>query len=336
VTSPSFSNIFGGRTMKKVRSVLTLSAVALFASTLILTACGDDSSSQSSDSDTTVASSDIDGTFSLTVPQVEGDLTFDAPPTRIISLSPTATEMLWAIGAGDQVVAIDNMSNYPAEAQEKASGLSGFEPSIEAIADYNPDLVLVSYAPEGMADGLAALNIPVWYGYAPSDVDDVYAQIEILGAITGNVSNAAGVVADMKTKIDAAVSEVGDVGDATYFYELDNTYYSVTSNTFIGSLMTALGLTNIADGVQEGNDYPQLNAEVIIDKDPTFIFLADTAYGESAQTVAARPGWSTLGAVTGNRVVELDSDIASRWGPRMVDLVLSVADAVSAASIVAQ
>jgi iron complex transport system substrate-binding protein len=322
--------------MRKVRNLFTRGALVVAASTMLLAACGDDNDSISSDSDSTVATSEVDGTFPLTVAQAEGDLTFDEPPTRIISLSPTATEMLWAIDAGDQVVAIDNMSNYPQEAQAKASGLSGFEPSIEAIANYNPDLILVSYAPEGMADGLAALNIPVWYGYAPTNVDDVYAQIEILGAITGKVSNAATVIADMKTQIEEAVSAVGDVGDATYFYELDNTYYSVTSNTFIGSLMAAMGLRNIADGVQEGNDYPQLNAEVIIDKDPTFIFLADTAYGESAQTVAARPGWSGLGAVTGNRVVELDSDVASRWGPRVVDLVISVADAVSAALVAAE
>jgi iron complex transport system substrate-binding protein len=267
----------------------------------------------------------------LTISQAEGDLTFDVAPTRIISLSPTATEMLWAIGAGDQVVAIDNMSNYPAEAQEKASELSGFEPSIEAIAEYEPDLVLVSYAPEGMADGLAALNIPVWYGYAATTVDDVYAQIETLGAITGQVSNATTVVEDMKTQIDEAIESVDKPTGTTYFYELDNTYYSVTSNTFIGSLMTAFAMTSIADGVEDGNDYPQLNAEVIVESDPTFIFLADTAYGESAETVAKRSGWSSLSAVTNDRVVELDSDIASRWGPRVVDLVKSVAAALNAA-----
>jgi iron complex transport system substrate-binding protein len=298
---------------------------------MIFAACGDDGGSESSGSDTTVASSDSEATFPLTISQAEGDLTFDVAPTRIISLSPTATEMLWAIGAGDQVVAIDNMSNYPAEAQEKASALSGFEPSIEAIAEYEPDLVLVSYAPEGMADGLAALNIPVWYGNVATTLDDVYAQIQTLGAITGQVSNAVAVVEGMKTQIDEAIESVDKPTGATYFYELDNTYFSVTSNTFIGSLMTAFAMTSIADGVEDGNDYPQLNAEVIVESDPTFIFLADTAYGESAETVAKRSGWSSLSAVTNDRVVELDSDIASRWGPRVVDLVKSVAAALNAA-----
>ena len=322
--------------MFKLRSPLKRGAIALIASTMIFAACGDDSGSESSGSDTTAASSSAEGSFPLAVPQAEGDLTFNEAPTRIISRSPTATEMLWAIDAGDQVVAIDNMSNYPEEAQTKASELSGFEPNIEAIAEYNPDLVVVSYAPEGMADGLAALGIPVWYGNAATTIDDVYEQIETLGAITGKVSNAASVVEEMKTQIDEAISSAGEPTAATYFYELDNTYYSVTSNTFVGSLMSALGLTSIADGVEEGNDYPQLNAEVIIESDPTFIFLADTAYGENAETVAARPGWSSLTAVTSGRVVELDSDIASRWGPRVVDLVVAVSEALAAASVSAE
>lgn len=316
------------------RLSLVRGAIVVAASALVLTACGDDSNSNSG-SDTTAASN-TESTFPLTISQSQGDLTFEEAPTRIISLSPTATEMLWAIGAEDQVVAIDNMSNYPEEAQEKASKLSGFEPNIEAIAEYEPDLVLVSYAPEGMADGLAALNIPVWYGNAAITLDDVYEQIETLGLITGNGENAVAVIEDMKTQIDEAIASVDKPTGATYFYELDNTYYSVTSNTFVGSLMTAFGMVSIADGVEDGNDYPQLNAEVIIESDPTFVFLADTAYGESAATVAARPGWSNLSAVTGDRVVELDSDIASRWGPRVVDLVVAVADALNAAYATAE
>ena len=326
--------MFRIRTTSTRRSSLVRGVVVLAASVLVLVACGDDSDSDSG-SDTTAASN-TESMFPLTISQSQGDLTFDEAPTRIISLSSTATEMLWAIGAEDQVVAIDNMSNYPAEAQEKASELSGFEPNIEAIAEYEPDLVLVSYAPEGMADGLAALNIPVWYGNAAITLDDVYEQIETLGAITGNVDNAAAVVDDMKTQIDEAIASVDKPTGATYFYELDNTYYSVTSNTFVGSLMTAFGMTSIADGVEEGNDYPQLNAEVIIESDPTFVFLADTAYGESAETVAARPGWASLSVVANGRVVELDSDIAQRWGPRVVDLVVAVASALNAAYATAE
>lgn len=319
--------------MFTLRSPLKRGAIAIVASAFLFAACGGDGGSSSSDTaapDTSAPS--LEATFPLTISQAEGDLTFESAPQRIISLSPTATEMLWAIGAEDQVVAIDNMSTYPEEAQTKPNELSGFEPSIEAIAEFEPDLVLVSYAPEGMADGLAALKIPVWYGYAAITIDDVYSQIETLGAITGQVSNAAEVVSDMKTQIQDTLDSVSSPAGGSYFYELDNTYYSVTSNTFIGSLMAEFGLTNIADGVEEGNDYPQLNAEYIVESDPTYIFLADTAYGESAATVAARPGWEMLDAVVNSRVIELDSDIASRWGPRVVDLVAAVAGALSANS----
>jgi iron complex transport system substrate-binding protein len=316
--------------MSKLRSPLRRGILALVASAFLFAACGDDGGSSSGVDST--APGNAEAAFPLTVEQAQGDLVFEKAPTRIISLSPTATEMLWAIDAGDQVVAIDNMSNYPEEAQVVASQLSGFEPSIEAIAKYEPDLVLVSYAPEGMAEGLAALNIPVWYGNAAVTLDDVYAQIETLGAITGKLPNAKTLVDTMKTEIANALEGVTGVEGSTYFYELDNTYYTVTSNTFIGSLMSSFGLENIADGVADGNDYPQLNAEVIIQADPTYVFLADTAYGENAQTVSARPGWGSLGAVASGQVVELDSDIASRWGPRVVDLVIAVADAVKARS----
>lgn len=314
---------------KSRKPLLKRGVIALIASTMLFAACGDDNGSDSSGSDTTAASSPAEASFPLTVPQAEGDLTFEEAPTRIISLSPTATEMLWAIGAGDQVVAIDNMSNYPEEAQAKASDLSGFEPNIEAIAEYDPDLVVVSYAPEGMADGLAALDIPVWYGNAATTLDDVYAQIETLGAITGQVSNAASVVADMKTQIDEAVAGVEQMTDSSYFFELDNTYFTQTSNTLVGSLFASFGLVNIADGAEEGNNYPQLSAEVIIEENPTYIFLADTAYGETAETVATRPGWGSLDAVTNGRVINLDSDVAQRWGPRVVDLVSAIADALT-------
>lgn len=307
-------------------SPLKRGVIALVASAFLFAACGDDGGSSSSD---TTAPQTVEATFPLTVPQDQGDLTFESAPQRIISLSPTATEMLWAIGAEDQVVAIDNMSTYPEEALTKPNDLSGFEPSIEAIAEYNPDLVVVSYAPEGMAEGLAALNIPVWYGLAATTIDDVYSQIETLGAITGQVANASTVVSDMKSQIEEILGSAGDATGSSYFYEIDNTYYTLTSNTFIGSLMAEFGLSNIADGGDDANPYPQLNAEVIIEQNPTYIFLADTAYGESAATVAARPGWESLDAVVNNRVIELDSDIASRWGPRVVDLVQAVATALS-------
>ena len=287
-----------------VKRFTSLAALAAFLFTA--TACGDDSS----------ASPDT-----------------AAPELAIVSLSPTGTEMLFAIGAGDQVVAVEEYSNYPAEALEKPHDLSGFEPNVEAIAALDPDLVVMSDTK--IQDQLESLGIDVWVGPAAVTIDDVYTQLEQLGAVTGHIGEAAELVGQMKADIEAAVATVAAAevpSEAlTYYHELDPTLYSLTSNTFAGQVYSLFGLTNIADGAQEGNDYPQLNAEYIIEANPALIFLADAkCCGESAEGVAARPGWDTIAAVTQGGVITIDDDIASRWGPRIVDFVEAVAAAIVA------
>ncbi len=252
---------------------------------------------------------------------------------RIVSLSPTATEMLYAIGAGDQVVALDSLSTFPAETADKVTEISAFEPSAEAILGYDPDLVLISNDMNKITEQLTAADpdITVWTGAAAASLDDVYRQIGELGAATGREDAAAALVADMQSRIEAATAGVTAPEGASYFYELDNTLYSVTSNTFVGSLLKATGIANVADGVEEGNDYPQMNAEAIIKANPTIIFLADTkCCAQNAAEVAKRPGWSGIDAVKNGNVVELDDDVASRWGPRVVDLVTQMAEAIKA------
>lgn len=252
---------------------------------------------------------------------------------RIVSLSPTATEMLYAIGAGDLVVAVDSLSTFPAETADKVTEISAFEPNAEAILGYEPDLVLISNDMNKISEQLTAANpaIKVWTGAAAASLDDVYRQIGELGAATNRVEAADALVADMKSRIEAATAGVTAPEGASYFYELDNTLYSVTSNTFVGSLLKSMGIANIADGVEEGNDYPQMNAEAIIKANPTVIFLADTkCCGQNAAEVAKRPGWSGIDAVKNGNVIELDDDIASRWGPRVVELVTRMAEAVAA------
>jgi iron complex transport system substrate-binding protein len=212
--------------------------------------------------------------------------------------------------------------------------LSGFEPNVEAIAGMEPDVVLISYDPGDLEVQLEGLGIDTWTGYAAMTLDESYTQLAELGALTGHESGAATVIECMKTAISAITETVqemqADDDVASYYYELDDTYYSVTSNTFVGQLMSSLGLVSIADGVAEGNDYPQLNIETIVSSDPDYIFLADTlCCGQTAETVATRPGWSEMTAVLENRIVELDDDIASRWGPRVVDLLTTVANAIS-------
>mgnify|MGYP000663282520 FL=1 len=288
----------------------------------VLSACGGSSTS----TDTTVAMAS-EAVYPVTV----GDLTLDAQPLRIISLSPTATEMLYAVGAGAQVVAVDEYSNYPEEAAALGTMLSGFEPNIEAISGFMPDLVIASYDPGTLVEQLGALNIPVFIANAATSIDNVYEQIEQIGLLTGHADAALQLAAQMQTEIEAAIAGVvPPVEPISYFYELDNTLYSVTSNTFVGQIFNLFGLRNIADNVESGNDYPQLSAEVVVSSDPDLIFLADTkCCNETAATVAARDGWGGLKAVTNNHIVELDDDVASRWGPRIVELVVAIRDAVA-------
>ncbi len=296
----------------QLRTSVRVCAAALSVALIsLITACG-----SSSSSDITVAT---ETTVAVAVPQ------------RIVSLSATATEMLYAIGAGPQVVAVDEYSNYPAEAAELGTKLNAFEPNVEAIAAYTPDLVIISNDMASVTERLAALNIKVWVGAAAASIEDAYKQITELGDVTGHVDEATQVVKTMKDGISAALDGVKAPTGTSYFYELDNTYYTVTSNTFVGGLISGLGLTNIADGVEAGNDYPQLNAEALIKANPSIIFLADTkCCAQSAATVAARPGWAAISAVTNNAVIELDDDISSRWGPRLVNLVEQISAAIKA------
>ena len=275
------------------------------ASLLILSACGD-----SSDSSSTDAGCDV----------------------KIVSLSPTATEMLYGIDAGDCVVAVDSLSNYPAEAADKLTDISAYEPSAEAILAFEPTHVLISWD-QGIVDQLKAADpdIVIWTGDAATSIDGVYSQITELGEVTGKQTAAEELIASMKERIAKATEGITAPAGTSVFYELDDTLYSVTSNTFVGTLMAPFGVTNIADGVVAGNDYPQLNAEAIIAANPTVIFLADTkCCGQTAETVSARPGWSSIAAVQNGNIIELDDDIASRWGPRVVDLVEQFAAAISA------
>ena len=292
--------------------------------TAVLASCG---GSSTSTTDTAAVTADV---YPVTV----GDLTLEAQPVSIISLSPTATEMLYAIGAGSQVVAVDEYSNFPAEAVALGTKLSGFEPNIEAISGYSPDLVIISYDPGSLVEQLGTLNIPVFVAGAAMSLENVYEQIEQLGVLTGHSQAAIEVSKTLQAGLEEAVASVQfSEPPLSYYYELDNTYYSVTSNTFVGQIFNLFGMRNIADNVESGNDYPQLSAEVIVSSDPDFIFLADTkCCAQDATTVAARDGWGGLKAVTANQVVELDDDVASRWGPRVLDLITSIRDAVAAAN----
>jgi iron complex transport system substrate-binding protein len=294
---------------------------------LLLTACGDPPPAPRSgppdDAPDTVV------VYPLTVETSAGTITLDDRPERIVSLSPTATEMLFAVGAGHQVVAVDDQSTYPEDAPR--TDLSGYEPNIEAIASYEPDIVVYSTEPGDLGSSLEGLGIPALLQPAASTLRDVYGQIEQLGLVTDHLSESRELIDRMKDDIRAITADVDTTTALTFYHELDDTYYSVTSSTFIGKLYSMVGLENIADRAKgAGGGYPQLSAEYIIDADPDLIFLADTkCCGQSPATVARRPGWDRIEAVEQGGVIPLDDDVASRWGPRIVDYLRVIARSVA-------
>jgi iron complex transport system substrate-binding protein len=270
--------------------------------------------------------------FPVTIHAANGIVRIPSRPHAIISLSPTGTEMLYAIGAGSQVKAVGLYSDYPPQAPR--TRLSELNPSTESIAARRPDLVVIdSEAAATLPRQLAIFHIPVLLLPAAASLADVYAEIGELGLATGHVHQAAAEDRSIRTQIARIVASVPKRSrPLTYYYELTTDGYSVTSDTFVGRLLGLLGLKSIADsahGSAAAGGYPQLSAEAILKADPDYIFLADTlCCHQNARTVAARPGWSQLTAVKEHHVVGLNDDIASRWGPRIVDLLRTVADAL--------
>ncbi len=318
--------------------LLAIARVALVvAVTTGVAACGDDPSDQAEDtdaatttspSDTTVASSP--GDFPVDVEYAGTTITIGESPSAIVSLSPTATEMLFAIGAGDQVEAADAFSNYPAEAP--TTDLDGNAPNVEALLGYEPDLVIVSFDPGDVVSGLESAGVPTLVLGSAVTLDDTYEQIDVLGQATGHTSEADALNDDIASDIAELVATVPERDEPlSYYHELDDTLYSITSSTFVGELYGLAGFASIADPADANGDaggYPQLSAEFVIAADPDVIFLADAqCCGQTPETVGARPGWGDLRAVQAGNVIAVDEDIASRWGPRVVEYLRVVIEA---------
>jgi iron complex transport system substrate-binding protein len=318
--------------------IIVLGAVVAAAA---ITGCssGSSSSGGSAAAGTATGTPAVAGSqaFPATVTAANGKVTIASDPARIVSLSPTATEDLYAVGAGKQVVAVDETSNYPAGVPK--TSLNGTDPSIEAIAKYSPGLVVAAEDSNGLVKGLAKLGIPVLIDPAVTTLDGAYAEIGQIGQATGHAAQAASVVGGMKKAIAADVARAGaDHKDLSYFWEVSaSPYYSATSQTFIGQVAALFGLKNVADAAAKASDggYPQLSEEYIVAAKPQIIFLTDNEPSDGGQTpaiVAKRPGWSAIPAVKDHEIIALNDDVASRWGPRLPQLVAAIAQAVENAS----
>ncbi|MEU6793167.1 ABC transporter substrate-binding protein [Nonomuraea wenchangensis] len=315
--------------MRPVRAVF---AGALLG-TLVLAGCGQSSGTTATPAPTTPsgsASAAGEG-FPVTIEAGNGQVTIDKKPERIVSLSASHTETLFAVGAGPQVIAVDDRSNFPPEAPK--TDLSGFKPNVEAIIAKKPDLVVLSDDLDNVVAALGKVGVPVLLEPAAKMLDEAYEEIAEIGAATGNKAKADEVVTGMRAAMDKLAAEAPKDKKLTYYHELDQTPYAVTSQTFIGQVYSIFGLTNIADQAPDAaGGYPKLSAEFVAQADPDLIFLADVkCCQQNKAALAERPGWAKLSAVKNDRVVELDDDIASRWGPRIVDFAESIGAAVAKA-----
>ncbi|MEJ0014445.1 MAG: ABC transporter substrate-binding protein [Actinomycetota bacterium] len=253
-------------------------------------------------------------------------------PSRIISLSPSATEILYGIGAGPQVIAVDDNSDYPSNAP--FTKLSSYTPNVEAIAAYHPDLVVLQSSATGAAaveSNLQKLKINVFLEVTPNNITEAYAEYLALGKATGHPSRAKALVTTMKSQIAEILAKAKKSSSVPFYHELDNTLYSAASSTFIGQIYSDFGLTNIADAANtaDAGGYPQLTSEYVVKANPKAIFLDEAVYGESLATVAARPGWSGIDAVKNKHVISLPLDIPDRWGPRLVNFYRFIAAAIA-------
>ena len=249
-------------------------------------------------------------------------------PQCVVSLSPTATETLFAIGAGSQVQAVDTDSDYPTTGLP-TKRINALNPSVEAILSIckstsshpstKPDLVVISYDANSIQQKLTGLGVKVVFQDAATSVGNALGQIRQLGRLTGHVAKANALASSLRATITADMKSIPPhpTKKITVYYEVaTHPYYSLTSQTFVGSLMKSLGLVNIADADSTTADagYPQLSAEYIISANPKLIFLDDS---QAPANVAKRPGFSKMSAVENNNVIALNEDIASRWGPRL-------------------
>ncbi|MFC2064627.1 ABC transporter substrate-binding protein [Chloroflexota bacterium] len=242
------------------------------------------------------------------------------PAQRIISLTPATTEILFAIGAGSQVVGRDMFSDYP-EAALKVTDIGGSwgEYNSEAIVSLQPDLVIAGgLNPPELVASLENLGLTVYFLSNPITLDGLYENLSFIGKLTGHETEAMHLSTTLKARAQAVDEALSGITERPLvYYELDATPYTAGPGTFVDQLIDRAGGINFGASMESA--WAQVSLEQIILADPDMIILGDAAYGESAETVAARQGWDALAAVSNQMIFAFDDNLISRPGPRLVD-----------------
>lgn len=279
---------------------------------------------------TATSAAPVDTTIDLT-DGLGRQVTLAAPAERVISLAPSNTELLFAVGAGSQVVGRDPYSDFPAEAAAVADiGDTFVELNTELIISLEPDLVLAAgiTPPEQVAQ-LEQLGITVFWLGNPTDLEGLYANLETVGLLTGHEQDALAAVDALSARADAVTAAVSGVTEKpTVFYEVDglsdpNAPFTAGTGTFIDLIINLAGGTNAAGAL---SDYAPMSVEELLVQDPDVILLGDSIYGATVEAVAQRAGWGSLSAVQNGTVYPFDDNLMSRPGPRLIDALEQLAE----------
>jgi len=270
-----------------------------------------------------VAATQVAGSAITLADGLNRQVVLESAAQRVISLAPSNTEILFSIGAGDQVVGRDAYSDYPAQALEVTDIGSTYEAlNTELIVSLKPDLILVAEVNTAeQVKTLEDLGLTVYYLKNPTTLEEMYVNLEIVAQLTGREASAVSLIESLKVRVAAVDEMIMPLSSRiSIFYELDGTDpakpYTAGGGTFITLLIERAGGYNIASDIE---GYPQFSLEQVVAADPAFIILGDSAFGVTAELVAARPGWENLSAVKNNQVLPFDDNLLSRPGPRLVD-----------------
>lgn len=257
--------------------------------------------------------------FPVKVTSGDGNVSIPARPTRILSLSASATQMLYEIGAGKQVVGVDKYSTWPANAPR--TKFTGYETSAEDYLYLHPDLVIFAFSEGSLIKQLKLLGVPALLLPPATSFSGVYGQINELGLATGHKTAAARLDASLAQFLASSKEKAGaPARGQTYYIEVSPDYYTATSKTFIGAEFSLFGMRNVADAASHGTAYPQISAEYLLKTNPDYVFLADTVCCHATPAnFAKRPAFSLLKAVKLHRVYGVNDSVASQWGPHTIE-----------------
>lgn len=251
-------------------------------------------------------------------------VTLEGPAQRIVSLAPSTTEILFAIGSGDQVVGREDFANYPEAVLDLPSiGGTWGDLNVEAILDLQPDLVIA--APLTSAEQIASLTdvgLTVFQVPNPSDLDGMYDLLRTVAVLTGHEEETETLILSLEERVDAVVEVIADAETSPLvFYELDSTDpaapYTSGPGTFVDNLITLAGGQNL--GAAFEGEWVSVSSEELLDQNPEIILLGDAIWGITVEDVSARPGWDAISAVQTGQVYAFNDDTVSRPGPRLVD-----------------